>query len=395
SILIGGSFTRPISKELYYLQRNGYAVMKLRSDGTLDPSFGDATHHQIADDSIDGPFELTNLSMASDGSLYMMIYNFPNLVEDGIPDHILYHYGAAGTHVLQTRDYPAGETVSVAEDMGLEADGHIVVIGQDNATGLAFAMQLNTDLTINPTFGNNGMSEFGYTYLFDHVLLPADNSIILYGKYGFADDGAAIQEFRLRRFLGGAETGHAEPGESALNRPVGILDIVGTDDGDEIILSRHGSQIFVEMNGVVQRYPASKVFTIMIRSGGGDDHVIVAGGVPGAYVHGGDGNDTIHGGDGNDSITGGGGRDLIVGGAGDDLLNGSGANDTISGEDGDDRVFGGVGNDSLFGGNGDDHVAGAEGDDFLEGDSGADLLEDFYGQNRIVKDGLDNVQILN
>ncbi len=391
SIYIGGSYERPDVNDIY-TTTGGYAVMKLRSNGTLDPSFGDATNHRISADAPDEPLTLTSFAVAADGSSYLLVYSDPMSFHDATK-HILYHYDAAGTHVLKKLEFPLGLSSFYPQDMGLQADGHVVLIGSDPYE-VASTMQLKPDLSINTSFGKNGVSTFGVTYYYDHVLLPQDNSIIIYGQYGFTDNGANLKEMRLRRFLGGADADHAEPGGSALDRPIELLDVAGTSDADEIILSRHRSQIFVQVNGVVQRYPASAVYSINIRGNEGDDRIVVGSGIPAAYILGDDGNDSIQGGDGNDTLTGGGGRDVIHGGAGDDSLTGGSGNDTLGGDGGRDILMGGNGSDWLYGGDDNDTLDGGDGGDYLEGDVGHDQLQDAEGGNRWDKDPHDYTDVL-
>ncbi len=113
-------------------------------------------------------------------------------------------------------------------------------------------------------------------------------------------------------------------------------------------------------------FPIGSVGDIQIRTGGGNDVVVIAPNVTA--------NVTIDGGDGNDLLVGGGGNDVLIGGSGSDFLYGGGGNDVLLGGVGNDQLFGGAGNDSLVGGEGIDIVDGGAGRDLLIGGQGSDLL---------------------
>jgi len=76
---------------------------------------------------------------------------------------------------------------------------------------------------------------------------------------------------------------------------------------------------------------------------GGDDAIVVAGGVAvPAELYGGDGNDTLHGGGGDDVLDGGAGDDVLDGGQGRDVLIGGSGADELTGNSGDDLLVAGV-----------------------------------------------------
>jgi len=165
----------------------------------------------------------------------------------------------------------------------------------------------------------------------------------------------------------------------------------GGHDRVEIRVDPSTDERVVVVNGVGTRYPPGA--NIIVRTGDGNDEVIVDPGTrmrvtlfggPGDDVlRGGDGddviqgeagNDRLHGGDGNDRISGGVGRDYIDAGAGDDTVTGGRGNDTVYGLSGDDRISGGGGNDYLEGGTGDDAIEGGHGNDTISGGRGADTM---------------------
>ncbi|WP_432985041.1 M91 family zinc metallopeptidase [Dactylosporangium sp. CA-233914] len=203
-------------------------------------------------------------------------------------------------------------------------------------------------------------------------------------------------------------------------RLTGGVFVLGTGGGAD--------QVWVS-DGVVsaggRRFTVPAGARLVLRTGGGDDFVVVAG-RQGVTVLGGDGNDELHGGAGDDVLVGGDGADAVMagagddrvslgagrvdrveradlgdgddllwgsaeaedddGGAGDDLLVGGTGNDRLLGGAGDDALSAGSGNDSLDGGDGRDLLTGGAGDDVLTGGAGDDLLLGGDGEDRLSGD---------
>jgi Ca2+-binding RTX toxin-like protein len=179
-----------------------------------------------------------------------------------------------------------------------------------------------------------------------------------------------------------------------------IIETGGGQDQVEVGVSPLTGQPVVVVNGVATRYPRGA--NLVIRTGDGNDEVVVAPGTrirvtlyggPGDDVlRGGDGDDLIHGEAGNDRIhlgggndvgSGGAGRDYIDAGTGDDTVTGGRGNDTVYGLDGDDRISGGGGNDYADGGAGDDRVDGGRGNDTASGGRGDDTVRGGPGDDHI------------
>jgi uncharacterized protein YkwD len=119
----------------------------------------------------------------------------------------------------------------------------------------------------------------------------------------------------------------------------GIVNVVGTPNDDTINIEQSGANIVVDGRS----FPATRVRSIVVLAGDGNDRVEVARSLVKA-TH-------IYGEAGDDTIIGGGGSDRVFGGWG---------NDTIDGREGNDRIFGGAGDDILDGGRGRNQVV----DDF-------------------------------
>lgn len=152
------------------------------------------------------------------------------------------------------------------------------------------------------------------------------------------------------------------------------LYVDGTEGDDHIIIERVRQNLFVNVNGIVERFNAADVQFLTINGFGGDDDVDNATAIP-STIHGGDGHDTIWGGTGADRILGLGGDDFLRGGDGDDTVFGNNGGDSLNGGDGSDHLSGDAGEDSLYGSSGNDLLRGHRGSDSLYGEAGDDTLD--------------------
>lgn len=112
-----------------------------------------------------------------------------------------------------------------------------------------------------------------------------------------------------------------------------------------------------------RRVRCERVAAILVRAGGGDDRVELAGVRPADFealleV-------TVYGQAGDDTLIGSQLADLLLGGSGADELRGEGGDDSLRGGPGDDRLRGGAGNDQLRGDQGDDACVGGPGADAM------------------------------
>lgn len=172
------------------------------------------------------------------------------------------------------------------------------------------------------------------------------------------------------------------------------LDVSGTAGADDILVTDAGTpgQVRAVVNGVVtQTVPATRLRTVNVNAGDGNDRVRVeVGPSVRVTIDGGAGNDTLIGGAaaelflggaGNDEVHAMDGNDTMYGGSGDDILHAYAGNDLMVGEDGNDLLGGGLGNDTGLGGAGRDLVFGHEDNDLLDGGDGADDLLAGTGAN--------------
>ncbi|QDT13551.1 calcium-binding protein [Planctomycetes bacterium K23_9] len=198
----------------------------------------------------------------------------------------------------------------------------------------------------------------------------------------------------------------------------GVLEIVGTDDGDVVEVSESRKTITVQNGDEKIEFAWNDVKSLSFVGGDGDDTFVnstrlasvaygnngndtLIGGSKTDVFHGGPDNDTLQGrsgndelhgdygddvldgGDGNDDLRGWYGNDVLAGGdgndylsgyKGDDIIHGNGGNDTLKGHDGNDELFGDSGNDKIYGWKGDDLLDGGSGNDYLSAWSGDDIL---------------------
>lgn len=162
----------------------------------------------------------------------------------------------------------------------------------------------------------------------------------------------------------------------------GVLRVNGTGGDDVISITKSKSNIVVKIGNKPQSFAASKVNSISLDAGDGNDKVTIARQLKVTTgILGGGGNDTLNGGSGMDLIEGGDGDDLIHGGAGNDLLYGDGGNDTLLGQAGNDTIGGDANEQLWFKGEampdlqaGNDVVNGGDGDDWLLGGLGSDTI---------------------
>jgi Ca2+-binding RTX toxin-like protein len=120
----------------------------------------------------------------------------------------------------------------------------------------------------------------------------------------------------------------------------GVLNVDGTADADEIIVSLNttdpaATKLDVKLNGEVSSFPLADVTSLKISGGGGADVITIdetAGTITlAAQILGGNGKDILTGGSGNDSLDGGNGKDVLTSGAGDDTLVGGRGKDKLDG----------------------------------------------------------------
>jgi len=233
-------------------------------------------------------------------------------------------------------------------------------------------------------------------------------------RLGVGRDGAVVVAYlqmAANELTGEIRTGevHFRRVTVAGSRLAGAeLFVNGGEGNDHIIVERVRQNLFVNINGIVERFNAADVQFLSISGLGGDDDIVNASAIPSTVsggdgadtlwggtgpdrlrgfgandvLRGGDGTDTLFGDTGSDVVLGGDDQDLLLGDAGEDTLLGSSGNDTLRGHRGSDRLFGEAGNDTLDGGDADDYLEGGAEHDQLDGGAGRDALFGLAGNDR-------------
>jgi Ca2+-binding RTX toxin-like protein len=155
---------------------------------------------------------------------------------------------------------------------------------------------------------------------------------------------------------------------AVLDPSAGLVNVMGTNQADNILVAMSGSQLSVSSNGVeIGTFGTQGLNGVTVNGLNGHDTILVDPGVSFPA--------TLMGGNGRDSVTGGAGGDVIDGGNGRDVLAGAASNDLLMGGNGRDVLDGGEGDDILSGGRGRDTVTGGLGTDRFDGDKASEILE--------------------
>ena len=141
--------------------------------------------------------------------------------------------------------------------------------------------------------------------------------------------------------------------------------IHGTRGDDNVHVSRAEGLagqlglIEVSVNGKKQMLTGEQAKRLEIRTGRGNDTVVIDSNVKQGI-----------------KVDGGSGNDVLIGGSGDDFLSGGKGNDVIFGRGGNDLIKGGRGNDTLHGGKRGDIIIDEQGKNSIDGGPGFDLIID-------------------
>lgn len=174
------------------------------------------------------------------------------------------------------------------------------------------------------------------------------------------------------------------------------FNISASSGSDTVTVTRNGSTITSNVNGVITNRELASISSITINTGNGNDTITIDDDVIGVTIDAGAGNDritatdnadSIIAGDGNDYVIANEGDDTVYGGTGKDSLTGSAGRDKLYGENDIDRLNGGTGHDSLYGGSGDDRLYGDDGNDSLDGGGNVDRLWGGAGNDRLIGGG--------
>jgi len=109
-----------------------------------------------------------------------------------------------------------------------------------------------------------------------------------------------------------------------------VLNIIGTDGGDTISLTRSGvDDVIANVNGDADTFDMDDFDAVFIGGAGSGDTITNGNGIGNVTLEGGSGNDRLVDGNGSNTLSGVGGNDTLIAGAGDDFLAGGSGTDTV------------------------------------------------------------------
>ena len=317
-----------------YAQPNGpfdVAVARLNGNGSLDTSFDPGGPDGAGKKTIDyGGNDFGNdVLVQPDGKIVLVGAGNPDgdfavtrLNPDGSYDGSFDFDGTIGI------DFGPGDGAQAA---ALQANGKIVVAGYTTAAGIAddpAITRLQPGGSLDTTFSSDGKLTLPIPYfaLASGVALQADGKIVIGGG---AEDGAGAGNINMlaARFDGDSAASGGGPGRT----PGG-----GGSGGGErgkTVPTCAGKRATIVGTARRDRLRGTRRSDVIVSLAG---------------------NDRIKGGKGNDRICAGTGNDRAAGGAGNDRLYGQGGKDKVSGGGGKDRMNGGAGRDRCNGGPGKD-----------------------------------------
>ena len=381
----------------FYRRRLTSSVLKLRPDGSFDPTFGSSGYAAVPRFS-DNP----SVEASASGVYVLAPFYLPGDQPDGVRLTRLTNGGALdrafnASGSVTWPGFVSGKPGTIV----VQSDGKAIV-----RTGFD-TRRYNADGSFDETFGRVDAGSLNQILGRDQILytLTDANTITAIATAGTA------------------------PGPARIDAS-GNFTLVGTGSNDRMTL-HVGSEPIADPLTLLSAYRGNwgrifqidDVTSVRIEGGSGNDEINsdIPYGVP-ATISGGRGDDhienirhraTISGGDGNDTIRSLAGGDWIEAGAGDDDLMtalysfqvqpipvtrvyGGAGNDHLydwstqpffSGDEKVPQIFyGEAGNDTLEGGTGRDYLDGGTGDDSLIGGGGRDTLRGGGGVDLLIRD---------
>lgn len=350
--------------------RAQWVIARYRADGTLDQSFGSAGK-VVSTFAAGFCGEAFKAALQADGKI-LVVGARCSSSDVNVSDMVVRRFlpsGAVDTSfgVSGTRLVDLG-AFDVAESLALQSDGKIVVVGRSTpefyATGADFlALRLDNAGTQDTSFGNAGIATIASEDpdIAEDVVLQSDGKIVVVGSHisysSYFPD--AIDRFVVERFTPSGQPdvtfGTGGRVETWMSGPRGYEEsnakaVLITPDGKLLVsggmFQYNGFDEEPSYYTIVARYSAvasGPACTIIGTTGA--DHI--TGTQFDDVICPGDGNDVVEAGSGNDIVRGGKGDDTIFGGAGRDQLFGEAGNDRIVGAADPDILDGGAGGDTL------------------------------------------------
>ena len=212
-----------------------FAIAKLRSDGSLDPAFGNGGE-KVIDRGVeayafavavqpDGKIVVGGKDLPEGGHEFVDVFR---LNADGSPDT---SFGAGGF-----RSVDFGTKFEEVDDVVIQPDGKIVAAGKSQPNGglASYALaRLNTDGSVDTSFGTGGKVTFGDGRVATAVALQSDGKIVVVGR--------ALTGMRAARFNanGSVDTSFGQAGEAAPTFPA-------ASTGREIAIQPDGKIVLVD-----------------------------------------------------------------------------------------------------------------------------------------------------
>ena len=360
-----------------------FAVTRLRPDGGFDPSFdGDG----VVGVDFGGSDGGRGIALQRDGKIVVAGYTsvgtrvaILRLRSDGSPDP---DFNANGK---QTIDY--GGFGDQANAVVVQPDDDIVVAGAGNPRQDLAVSRLRPDGSLDPGFDGDGVVGVDFGDFYDQgnaLVLQPNGKIVVVGRGGdkYTGDMAV-----MRLQPGGAldttfdfdgkkavDFGGLESANGVALQPDGGIVVAGSTSA-----TNSGDQALARLKG-----DPPALGTTPSPGGAGP-----GGGVSGvprcagkrATIVGTVRRDVLRGTPRADVIVALRGNDVIMAAGGDDVVCGGAGNDRVAGGSGADRLLGEAGDDLLDGGAGRDVLLGAVGRDRLLGGAGADTLRGGGGKD--------------
>jgi uncharacterized delta-60 repeat protein len=297
--------------------RADFAMARLKTDGTLDPTFGSGgkAHYDVQGYNPG----LNDAAILSDGSVVLAGEGGA-----GYYQGIALQISGNGTLLNSFGSTAAFKSVE-------QAPNGQILMSRFSSFG---SIHSPTAIVLN--------SNFSFATSFDAP--EAAVAIQSNGNFIFAGGVGALGQDNfpapmLQRYFGATQT--PSPAQIVSGD---TLFVTGTDGVDSISVNKTSAGVVAKINRKSFTFSSSSVKKIYISSVGGNDVVHNNTSLP----------STILGGDGKDALFGGSGNDQLLGGFGDDFLSGLVGNDDMHGGDGNDLLDGGKGSDTFMGDNGND-----------------------------------------
>ena len=352
---------------------SNFALARLDANGLPDAGFGQGGKTTVDFGGVDVGQALT---LQPDGKIvvagYSQVNNNTNfalarLNSNASPDA---SFGQAGRAVV---DF--GGASEEGEDVALQADGKIVVVGtsRDN---LVLA-RLSPNGSLDDSFAGDGKSAVDFGGDFDagsSVVVQPDGKLVVSG-YSYVGADFGFGRLQPNGFL---DTTFGEGGKAVV--PFGG----NPDSSQAVALQPDGKIVAAGYSRVAQKgdFAVARLEGDAGGAGGGGGQEGGPGAGPGAgpprcagrrativgtraanRLRGTRRRDVIVGLGGRDTIRALGGNDIVCAGAGNDRVLGGPGRDRLLGQSGRDRLLGGSGRDRLLGGPGRDRLLGGPGPD--------------------------------